>query len=376
MLLCYHFYMNINSYVRRFGNKTFKELPFNEVDALILAQLSYIDFHLILPKNKFAKFKDLKIKGSDIYKNSVDYKENKKLLPLLMKSERYKNAKVGFPESIFDANINKQFYAITFLLPNHVGYISFRGTDITMVGWKEDLYLAFRDKMLCQDDATKYLNRVSKIFKGNFYVGGHSKGGNLAIYASLHMKEESLNRLIQIYSFDGPGFRNGINNFPRYEILKGRISKYLTSNDMIGVIYNDVDHAKIVYSNGIMLGGHDPFRWQVNSKAQCFHYSKDRSFLSKKYEEALMNWLKEEDDEDKELAVHIIFEMLNTANTVYDLLLKGGRYIVAGKKTWDSYPPEKRAKAKEVFKMLARYFMSAYSPRNFLSQNTAKNEKN
>ena len=367
--------MNLVSYVKQFGHKSFSELPFNDIDGLILSQLSYVNFHLITPESGFIKLKSIKgtpqINNQDFYYGSVDAKNNKRLLKLCVNCKRFRNVEVGYPKGDFDASKNKQFYACTFLMPHNIGFISFRGTDITMVGWREDLYIAYRDTIPGQEDAVSYLKTVTKLFQGNFYVGGHSKGGNLAIYACLNMYKKLYSRLIKCYSYDGPGFKDTIKQHPNYELLRPMVAKFLTSNDMIGVIYNNVDNAKIVYSTGILLGGHDPFRWMIDFRNVDFAYAKDRSFMSKKYEEALMNWLKEVDDEDKRIAVHVIFEMMGDSKNVYDLLLKGGRLILNGKKTWDEYTPQQRIKARETFKKLGKYFLSAYSPKRFLKEKFA-----
>ena len=84
-----------------------------------------------------------------------------------------------------------------------------------------------------------------------------------------------------------------------------------------------------------------------------------------------MGWLAEMDDDDKALAVHIIFEMMGESKTVYDLLLNAGRLALSGKKTWDNYSPRQRDRAREIFKKLGKYFLSAYSPRRFLKERFA-----
>lgn len=367
--------MNIISYVKKYGEKTFSELPFNNLDGLIFSQLSYVNFNYLIPEHGFVTLKSiketLKQHNKDIYHDSVDYLNNEKTLRILSTCRRFRNVKVGYYKASFDESINKQFAAVTFLMPHNIGFISYRGTDISITGWKEDLYIAYRDTFPGQKDASAYIKTVTKLFKGKFYVGGHSKGGNLAIYSTLNMEKKLFDRLINVFSYDGPGMKDSIKEHKHYCLLKDKIIKFLTSNDMVGVIYNNVDDAKIVYSNGILLGGHDPFRWQVDLNKVDFVYSKNRSLLSKKYEEALMAWLNEVSDEDKSVVIHVIFEMLGDSKNVYDLLLNAGRLVVNGKKTWDQYTPQQRIKARETFKKLGKYFLSSYSPRRFLKEKFA-----
>lgn len=363
--------MNIVSYVRHFGEKRFSEEPFNCIDALILSQMSYINFDLIIPEMGFVKLKDLKgLKNKDLYFDSVDYLNNKRLFKMMVKSKRYRSVKVGyFRKSFIDKErTNKQFVAVTFILQNRTGFISFRGTDISMVGWREDLYIAYRDNVPGAQDAVEYVNNATSLFKGKFYIGGHSKGGNLAVHASLNMDRKLDDRLIKVYSFDGPGFRKRIQEHEGYPFVKDKVEKYLTSNDMIGVIYNNIENAKIVYSYGVLLGGHDPYRWYIEKKNVDFMYTKDRSFMSKQYEEALMGWLTSMSDDDKSLAVHIIFDMMGESENVYDLLLNAARLVVSGRRNWEEYSPRQRIKAREIFRKLGRFFLHAYSPRRFLKE--------
>ena len=365
--------MNLVSYVKEFGEKTFSVEPFNDIDALILSQMSYINYNLLIPDMGFVKFKDILLFDSrDIYIDSADYFNNRTMLKLMMKCARYKNVKVGYFRQSFSKKTNKQFVAVTYILPNHTGFIAYRGTDMSLVGWKEDLYIAYRDHVPAAKDALNYLNDAVTLFKGDFYVGGHSKGGNLSVYATLHMPKKLNDRLVKVYSFDGPGFRTKIQECKNYPFIKDKIQKYLTSNDMIGVIYNNNENAKIVFSSGVLLGGHDPYRWQIDKNKVDFVYTKDRSYASKQYEEALMGWLTSMSDEDKELAVHIIFEMMGESKTVYDLLLNAGRLVISGRRRWENYTPQQRTQAREIFKKLGKYFLSAYSPKRFLGQKLIK----
>ena len=368
--------MNLIGYVKEFGDKTFSVMHFNSIDALILSQMSYVNFDLLNVDKGFIKLKDLKLSDDKkVYEESYDAFDNKRMMKMLVSCRRFRNVKVGYFHKDYDEEANKQFVAVTFVLPDDTGFISYRGTDLSMMGWREDLYIAFRDHMPGATDATEYLEKVVKKFKGNFYAGGHSKGGNLAIYATLHMNPELSERLLNVYSFDGPGFRTKIKENKNYHLVKDKVVKYLTSNDMIGVIYNNNEDAKIVYSSGVLLGGHDPYRWSIDKQTVDFVFTKDRSYMSKKYEEALMGWLAEMDDDDKALAVHIIFEMMGESKTVYDLLLNAGRLAVSGKKTWDNYSPRQRERAREIFKKLGKYFLSAYSPRQFLRERFAHHFK-
>ena len=361
--------MNIVGYVKKFGDKTFKELPFNDIDALIFSEISYLNIDLLFTGHRFVKLKDLVIEDKkEFYYSSVDSFNNRRLFESMMKSKRYGNVKIGYGKGNVNLKTNEQFYALTIILPDKTRFISFRGTDITISGWKEDLLIAFQEGIPSQKSALKYVKEVLKKFDTNFYLGGHSKGGNLAIYSALHMGKRYEKRLIKAFSFDGPGFRSNIYNLDSYRRISNRFEKYLTTHDMIGVIYNKNPNPKIVYSDGILLGGHDLFAWNIKRNEPTFVYAKERSAFSKESEVALMNWLYSEDDDSKEIAVKMVFDILGDSKTVFDLLLNAGRLITNGKKSYDKYPPEQKEKVKEIFKQLGKYYLSAYSPKKFLLQ--------
>ena len=361
--------MNINTYIKTFGNKSFKELPFNEVDGLIFAEMAYINFQLYISPTQLIKLKDLEIKDRKaFYTGSVDYRQNETMINLMRASHRYKDIKVGYCEYCNDDVNYQQFFAFTIVLPNHDLYLSFRGTDTSLLGWKEDFKIAYQDMFPSQLMALSYTNKILEKHPNNFYLGGHSKGGNLAIYAALYMDEVYRPRMIKATSYDGPGFRQDITKLDSFNELHDRFEKFITFNDVIGVVYNKIKETKIVYSNGILLGGHDPFTWKVNNKG-LFALSKNRSQASKRSEEALMNWLTQLTDKQKELAIKVLFDYLGESKTIYDLLLNGARIIANGKKQLKKYKKEEVDEAKNIFRQLGRFYLSAYSPRRLVKKN-------
>ncbi len=366
---------NIIDYAKYMKDKPFSEKPFNDVDALILAELAYVNFSLVADGDNFVTLNRMGIKDErKFYAGSYDAPNNKKLINTIRHTKRYKNIKVGNCHIIDDVENKTQFYAMTFILPNDDGYIAYRGTDTSINGIKEDLLVAYQDYIPGAMPAIEYLKKAIKMFEGNFYIGGHSKGGNLALFAALNLNKRANPRLIKVYDFDGPGFQKELNTFPNYEAARPKIKKYITGNDMIGVIYNKIKTAKIVDSKGIMLGGHDLFKWSVNIYRQDFRYVKDRSFVSKSHEEALTNWLENSTLREKQLAVEILSELLGECKTSYELLLKGLKNISSTKDKWNTYTIEEKQKTKETYMKLIKYYLSAYSPKAFLEQRKATRE--
>lgn len=365
--------MNILGYAKKVMDQKFDALPFSNVDALILAELSYLNFYQIIEEEDFIRFADVETDDKkSFYASSFDAVNNRRLFELIQHSQRYKDIEVGFCKFYDNLKDKTQFYAVTFLLPDGKGYISYRGTDVSINGWREDFLIAYQEQIPGVPLAAKYIREACKKFDGDFYVGGHSKGGNLAVYSALNLDEKSIKRIIKIYSFDGPGSKKEITDFKHWETIVPKIEKYITVNDMIGVVYNKIKTAKIVNSSGILLGGHDLFTWPIDGKTLDFKYTKDRSFISKSHEEALMNWLVNMTSSEKQLAVDILCEFFGESETIFDLLLKAGRNVSSGKSKWNSYPIEERERAKMIFKKLAKYYLEAYS----LKAITARKKEN
>ena len=178
--------MTINSYIKKFGDFTIEERPLGPVDFIILAELSMISFDSLLNKNNVVKFKNIQEDQitPKLFEDSPDRRLNKKQLIGMINSKRFKDLEIRHVQRIFSETSVNQFYAITIVFPDGTFYISYRGTDITMVGWKEDFTIVLQDTFLGQEEAVEYLKDVINKEKGNFYIGGHSKGGNVALSAS------------------------------------------------------------------------------------------------------------------------------------------------------------------------------------------------
>lgn len=368
--------MNINGYIRRFGDKTFEESPFNGVDALILSELSYINIDLLFKKNKKSIcLKDVDIKSLDnkeIFYGSVDYAYNKTMLKLMCTSNRFKNLICKDVVSYFSEEDVNQFYALTIVLPNKDLFISYRGTDITLIGWKEDFLITFKETIIAQEQALEYaINAISKC-DNKFYLGGHSKGGNLAFYAALNLDISYDERFIAAYSFDGPGFQGGIKGYESYERVKRRLIKYLTYFDVIGSVFSDVKKHYVVHSTGLLFGGHDPFFWQVDFRSGDFAYAKDVAPISKSTNKKFAKWMDSLTYEDRALATNALFDIFKENKTVFDLLKNFGKDLIKSRHVFKKYSKEEQDKLKDIIKKFFQYVVLFTS----LSEKSAKQIEN
>ncbi len=354
--------MNLLSYTKKYKHLTFEVEPFNDVDALLFAEMAYINLSEITNDVSFTKLRYVEIESlKKTYLGSYDAINNKKLLDSIKDSERYGDVQIGLCQSVDDTEKEIQFSAVTFILPDGTGYIAYRGTDVSINGIKEDLLIAYTDRIPGNVLASKYLIEAAEHLDGKYYIGGHSKGGNLAVYAGINASKALAKRILHVYSFDGPGSQQSIKEARSWEAVLPKVKKYITNNDLIGVIYNRIHDAKIVVSRSLLLGGHDLFSWQIDKNRPDFVYTKDRSLLSKQHEEALTNWLDNISIEDKKLAVDILSELLGESTNIIDLLFKGLSNLKDASVTWDNYTEDQRKRIIATYVQLAKFYLDAYS---------------
>ena len=301
--------MYLNGYIREFGKYSFEEHPFNDVDALVFAELSYLNLDLVLNKEIDGSIllKNIDLSNiDDLVKQQSDTKKNKVMLPLMMKSKRYKDIIIKDVAFKNDNHDVCQFYAMTIFFENKM-YISFRGTDLTLRGWKEDLDMAYNKLVPGHVEALRYINKIINKYDNHYYVGGHSKGGNLAVYAAYFKKIEEDNRLIKVYSFDGPGFfdENLTEEIINSELAK-KIIKYVPRESVVGIVLKHTKIAKIVDAQSVGVFQHDPFNWKINDKGH-FVILPRRSVISLISEKSLNNWLDSLSRLDMSLLSELIF---------------------------------------------------------------------
>ena len=357
--------MNINDYIVKFGRRSHKTFPYNDVDALILSQLAYINLDQVVPSlyddKKPIKIKDFDIQAMSSFPDgSVDKKFDIKMIDLLKKSRRFKDIEVGYYLKSHSNDNIIQYFSVTYFLPDGTMFIAYRGTDTTLLGWKEDFLMAFSPTIPSHELALTYAHGILlKCKDREFFLGGHSKGGNIAFYVATHLNESESSRLIFAYSFDGPGFKEDIRKFPSFELNKEKMLKYYTYNDVIGYFYNDVKPYKIVSSNGLLFGGHDPFYWKINARGM-FISNPTTSKYAKIRSKRLLMWLDSMNKEDSKLMFDTLFELFGENETIYDLAKNLPKNIKLGRVTFVNYPEEKRKRIVSLLKNLLKFMLGQY----------------
>lgn len=306
---------NIINYVETEMN-SLTEKGFNPVDSLVLSQLSYVCFERVVPAlsrgSKPVRIRNLlkaEMFGSMFPEHNME--NNRTLLFALAASPRFRDIQVNHYVSKTDKKLEQQFAAVTFLLGDKTAYIAYRGTDATFVGWKEDFNMAFTCPVPSQKEAAAYLNAVASYLPHAFKLrtGGHSKGGNLAVYAALKCRPPVQDRIVGIYNHDGPGFREEVSRSPGFSRIEGRIHKTLPQSSLIGMLLHDQERYAIVESNrfgGIMQ--HDPFSWSVGEGD--FVYAEKITGGAMAMNRALDQWLGTLTDERRKQFVDVLFQTL------------------------------------------------------------------
>lgn len=266
---------NILDYVNEYGGFTFVEKPFCEVDGLILSHLSYYVYDGIVPymeeKGEFIYFKDILFKMD--YQNFLsvtwELESNKELLYKVMSSRRYRNTRANYYVNEISEEYVVQFSAITFLLGDGEIFISMRGTDDTLVGWKEDFYMAYKTPVKAQERGVKYVNDIYKLLlkkkRKHFYLGGHSKGGNLAVYTAMKCDEKVRKKIVHVYNFDGPGFRPDFLHEEDFELIKEKVIKYVPEESVVGMLMEQRDDYCMIKSTEIGVAQHVTFSWCIDN---------------------------------------------------------------------------------------------------------------
>lgn len=313
--------MNICRYINKFGDRSFNRKPFSNVDSLVLSQISYLIFKDVLKDDgDTIAIKDLD--STDIIesltKDTLEPRNNRILIRELARSKRFQNIHIAYFTRKDDEEKMQQFAALTFLIGRNAAYIAFRGTDISILGWKEDLNLALLSEVPSQLAAKKYLDTVFKHLNDRhlIMVGGHSKGGNLAVYAATNCRPEIQERISVVFDHDGPGFKKRIFSQDNFLNIESKIDRTIPRNSLVGILLNHYHRTTIVKSRAITgLIQHDPFRWQIDDKGH-FITCDQRSGNSTALDQAFNDWLEDMSDEERRSMIEKIFRIFDTSKIV------------------------------------------------------------
>ena len=289
------------------------------MDNIILAYLSYIDFGKLRQEwDGFCDLKELfqcfcKEHSLEEIKTAGQFTERAPLLlKEMMKGERFLDTKVGYYAVDFDKDQVKQFAALVFLLPDGTNYVSFRGTDETITGWKEDFLMSCQSETAGAKEAVDYFNKVAKALEGEFILGGHSKGGNFAMYAAAFCEAQHKERILKVYNNDGPGFRDEVIQSNEFQEMLPKILTVAPQSSIIGQLLSNPAEQRVIRSTAKGIMQHDAMTWEAEKDRlvpseldELSHYAKT----------TLGSWLESMDDESRESLCTTAFSLIESTKS-------------------------------------------------------------
>ena len=321
---------NILDYLDWRGDLTFAQAPFNEVDNLILAELSFVDLRGIVPglgeggsillreaaQLFFARFP----RGEKIDMGVLVPDEIPELLRKMAQSARFGGLGLNCFEDRLDRERGEQFAALTVETGDGALYLAFRGTDDTLAGWKEDFMLACTPEIPAQRMAVEYVEQVARQYpRKKLRIGGHSKGGNLAVWSAVHAPAAVQRRIQSIWSNDGPGFHTDILSLPRHAGIVSRITTLLPQSSLVGMILEHDEDYTVVESTEKGAWQHDGFSWEVRGGQFVHLHAVTRQ--GRHNDLVLKEWVRNMPLEQREKFVEGLFDALAAtgAETLTDL---------------------------------------------------------
>lgn len=290
----------IFDYLDQVAYDSIYDTPFNELDLLMLTEITYLPFDQIVsdqmsPDCTCRLFEAAEKVPQDL--SMLVTKNRLKLLEKVATSTRFKNIKLmGYVNDI-DSDVQKQFAAMIFKIKPDSYVLTFRGTDDSIIGWKEDFHMTYMDQVPAQKTAVNYLRKAMDALPGQFILTGHSKGGNLASYAASQIEPEYQERIQSIYSYDAPGLNHSVITSQGYQTISDKIKRYIPQGSIVGMMLETPKQAQIVKSTAIGgLAQHDTFTWQISG--QTFVLLDNLNPESLQVDKTLKNWVDSVSDDE------------------------------------------------------------------------------
>ena len=364
------------------GDLSFKQDPFNEVDSVILSMICFLDFENIVPATHEQGSLTLEEAMSHMPQKFEGERRLGAILPddiLYMshaaaRAPRYKDARLFAFENIIDEEKEMQFCALSFRLSDDSLFVAYRGTDDTIVGWKEDFNMTFLSHVPAQERAAAYLNEVAARHNGPIRTGGHSKGGNLAIWAAVHCNPTIRSRIQFAYSNDGPGFTRELLESYEYITMRDRCMNYVPQSSLVGMLMEHDEHYQIIYSNKNGLMQHDPYSWAVCRNQ--YVYLEERSAFGEHSDAAMRLWLNSMTAEERKELVRDLFEVLESTGlkTLTELSRTKG-VVPSAMKTVAQYDKHRRKRLARLFARFVAAQVETAAPETELMNKLGKLEK-
>ena len=295
--------MNVLDYLKWRGDIPFSVSPFNYIDNIILTEFPYLNWAGIITDRPIT-LEEAVAKYEPATFDSTLKTRRQETVIRACKCERFKHVKAFRYVKDFSAEQEKQFCAMSFKLPDRTYYISYCGTDSTITGWKENFNMTYMMPVPAQEEAASYLKKIVSRKLGMFRVGGHSKGGNFAIYAASFISSEVQDRILTVFSNDGPGFRKEVIEMPGYLRILPKVVRIIPDTSMIGMLLSNKAEYKVIRSNASGILQHDVMSW---STERARFEPAELSDLGKLLNTVLDSWIDDMNDELRNSGTDTIF---------------------------------------------------------------------
>ena len=306
---------NILDYLQWRGDLRFSQDGFHTVDAVILSRLSYIQFDGILSEHKTLTLRQAaeQFFADEKRCEQVLWKGDAELLKAAAESERFGTLTLSDYVNIVDAETKMQFSAVVIDLGER-RFVSYRGTDNTVVGWQEDFAMFTHFPLPSQIKALEYFEQAAARFDGHFILGGHSKGGNLAVYAAAFGEKPLRDRIDAVYSLDGPGFERENLADSAFDEICDRIQTYVPQSSVFGILLEHIEHYTVIQSDRKGFMQHDIYSWSVD-RTELIILPKTTA-TSAFFDHTITDFFDGMNTTDRERLSNGVFEVLNSADVM------------------------------------------------------------
>lgn len=348
----------IMDYLSWRGDLTFVQSPFNEIDNLILSCLSYVELDDIVPERQgsvtiaeasadfYGRHSEEEINGCRSFHRSAPL-----LLKAMAKTKRFGKAELMHYVNKISTRRELQFSAVEILLGDGTSYIAFRGTDDTFIGWREDFNMSI-GSVPSEHIAAEYLSQTGSFNRHMLRVGGHSKGGHLALYASAKCSADVQRRILNIYNNDGPGFFYNLSKDDDFKKIQPRIRRFIPEFSIVGMLMYHNKAPVILQSAGSGIYQHNAFNWQLEGTR--FLRSSSLSPAAEHFSESMKTWLEQMSLSERQVFIDDLFSVLDAsgAATISEFQAQGIRNMTAMIKQLNALHPETKEKIDLLFRLL------------------------
>lgn len=343
---------NMLDYIKEFGNVSFEERAFSEIDALVLTELEYLPLEKVVPSDEngenFVTVKEIAEYMQEHKQELFDEnpmmitQERHEVSQVIADAPRFQSLKFFGVVSVWDKDTTKQFAAVTVEVEPSVRLVVFRGTDETLIGWKEDFLMTYSPLVAAQTDAKEYLAKQASLWGGDLMISGHSKGGNLAIYAAATQEEDVQLRIVDIFCFDSPGLYRSVLETKGYQNIVPLAMRYIPQDSLVGLMLESEVPYVIVKSNATGAMQHSAMTWEIEDGQ--FIKMEKLTKNSQLNDQTFKKWTESVSDEELELFWNVFFELLFSVgiDTVNDLYGQFMHYVQEFLKAAGDMDEEKR----------------------------------